>query len=87
MCKEVALAGQGVYVRADNTNSAYRAVASELDTMAKTDITSTVFAEYNEQFQSFAILALLLLVIEYFVLERINKRLNRLKIFDLKEKI
>lgn len=87
MCKEVALAGNGVYVRADNTNAAYRAVSSELDTMAKTDITSTVFAEYNEQFQSFAILALLLLVFEFFVFERINKRLSRLRIFDLKEKM
>lgn len=87
MCKDIAIGGKGVYVRADNSNSAYRTVASELDKLAKTDITSTVFADYNEQFQSFAILALLLLVLEFFVLERINKRLSRLKIFDLKEKM
>jgi Ca-activated chloride channel family protein len=87
MCKEVAMAGEGVYVRADNSNAAYRTIAGELDKLAKTDIASTVFADYNEQFQSFAILALLLLVIEFFVFERINKRLSRLKIFDIKEKM
>lgn len=87
MCQDISAAGNGIYVRADNTNAAYRAVSSELDTLAKSELSATVYADYNEQFQSFAILALLLLIIEYFVLERINKRLSRLKIFDLKEKM
>ncbi len=87
MCQQIAEAGQGVYVRADNSNTAYRTLAAELDQLAKTELSSTVYANFNEQFQSFAILALILLVFEYFVFERINKRLSRLKIFDLKEKL
>jgi Ca-activated chloride channel family protein len=87
MCQQIAEAGRGVYVRADNSNTAYRTIAAELDQLAKTELSSTVFANFNEQFQSFAILALILLVFEYFVFERINKRLSRLKIFDLKEKL
>ncbi len=87
MCKEIALGGKGVYVRADNSNTAYSTIIDELDKLAKSEISATVYSDFNEQFQSFAILALLLLLIEYFVYERINKRLSRMKIFDLKERM
>jgi Ca-activated chloride channel family protein len=87
MCKKIAEAGKGIYVRADNTNNAYRLVNKELDTLAKSDIKTSVFSDYNEQFQSFAMLALLLLVLDFFVFDRINKRLSRYKIFDLKDKV
>ncbi len=87
LCRDIAIAGNGVYVRADNSNSAYKMVSKELDKLAKSDISSQVFSDYNEQFQSFAMLALLLLFIELFVFERKNKRLSKLKIFDLKDKL
>lgn len=87
MCKDIAAAGKGVYVRADNTNAAFRVVNKELDTLAKSDLKSSVFSDYNEQFQSFAMLALLILLLDFFIFERQNKRLSRFKIFDLKEKV
>jgi len=87
MCKEIAVAGKGLYVHADNSNNAYRVITKELDTLAKSDINSSVFSEYNEQFQSFALLALLILIVDIFVFDRINKRLTKIKIFDLKDKI
>ena len=87
MCKSIAMAGGGVYVRADNTNNAYKVVSGELDKIAKSDIKTQAFSDYNEQFQSFALLALLLLVIDTFVFERKNKYLSKIRIFDLKEKI
>ncbi len=87
MCKNIAEAGKGTYVRADNSNSAYRIINKELDSLAKSDIKTSIFSDYNEQFQSFALFALLLLVVEFFIFNRINKRLSRLKIFDLKDKV
>lgn len=87
MCNEIASSGAGIYVRADNTNNAYKTISKELDQLSKTELTATTFSNYNEQFQSFAIIALLLLLIDFFVFERINKRFSKLKIFDLKEKI
>lgn len=87
MCKSIAAAGKGVYVRADNSNTADRVVSKELDKLAKSDIKTSVFSDYNEQFQSFAILALLLLLVDFFVFERKNKVMSRFKIFDLKEKV
>lgn len=87
MCREVAQAGNGVYVRADNTNTALRVMSGELDKLAKSDIETTVFTEHNEQYQSFAFFALFLLVTDFFIFYRKNKRLSRIKIFDIKEKI
>ena len=87
MCREIAKAGEGIYVRADNTNTALRALTAELDKLAKSEIETKVFTEHNEQFQSFAFFALFLLIIDFFVFYRKNKRLSRIKIFDLKDKI
>ena len=87
MCKEIALAGKGIYVHADNSNSAFKTITKELDKLAKSDIKTSVFSEYNEQFQSFALLALLLLILDFFIFDRKNKRLSKFKIFDLKDKV
>jgi Ca-activated chloride channel homolog len=87
MCQKIATAGGGTYVRADNSNSAYKVISNELDKLAKSDINTQVFSDYNEQFQSFALLALILLFIDSFIFDRKNKRLSKLHIFDLKEKI
>ncbi|GAB1414923.1 VWA domain-containing protein [Paludibacter sp.] len=87
MCNEIASAGSGVYVRADNTNTALKAISKELDKLAKTELSTTAFSSFNEQFQSFAIIALILLIIDIFIFSRINKRLSRMKIFDLKDRL
>lgn len=86
MCKNIALAGGGTYVRADNTNSAYRIVTKELDKLAKSEIKTEMFSDYNEQFQSFAIFALILLLIETFIFDRQNKKLSKLKLFNIRDK-
>ncbi|NCB69431.1 MAG: VWA domain-containing protein [Bacteroidia bacterium] len=86
MCRNIAAAGSGTYVRADNQNSAYRIISKELDNLAKSKIETRVFSDYNEQFQSFALLALILLFFDSFIFDRRNKRLSKLRIFNLKEK-
>ena len=86
MCWSIATAGGGTYVRADNQNSAYRVVSKELDNLAKSKLETRVYSDYNEQFQSFALLALILLFFDSFIFDRRNKRLSKLRIFDLKEK-
>lgn len=87
MCQDIAASGKGVYVRADNTNGAFKEINKQLDNLAKSDIKTSAFSDYNEQFQSFALLALLLIVFDFFMLNRQNKRLSKFKIFDLKDKV
>ena len=81
MCQEIAQAGKGVYVRCDNTNTAMRAMQQELDRIATSEIESTVYADYNEQYQSFVLIALLLLIIDFFLMMRQNHRLSRMDLF------
>ncbi len=82
MCKEIAAAGGGIYVRCDNTNTAMRAIENEVEKLATAEIETKVFTDYNEQYQSFVLLALLLLMVDYFVFTRKNKRLSRINLFD-----
>ncbi|MBQ6791607.1 MAG: VWA domain-containing protein, partial [Paludibacteraceae bacterium] len=81
MCREIAQAGGGIYVRCDNTNTATKAIQKELDKLATQEIETQVYTDYNEQFQSFALLALMLLVIDFFIFNRKNKALTKLDIF------
>ncbi len=84
MCQQIAQAGHGIYVRCDNTNTAMRALQNELNDLATAELESTVYADYNEQFQSFVLVALLLMVVEFFILLRKNHRLARMDLFKEK---
>ena len=84
MCQQIAQAGSGIYVRCDNTNTAMRALQQELDRIATSELETTVYADYNEQYQSFVLIALMLLVIEFFILSRKNHRLTRMDLFNEK---
>lgn len=85
MCQEIAGAGQGVYVRCDNTNTAMRALQQELERIATAEIETTVYADYNEQYQSFVLLALLILLIDFFIMTRQNHKLTRMDLFKESE--
>ena len=87
MCREIAQAGGGIYVRCDNTNTATKAIQKELDKLATQEIETQVFTDYNEQFQSFALMALLLLVIDFFIFNRKNKAITKMDIFGQRTKM
>lgn len=81
MCQEIAKAGNGMYVRVDNTNNAEKALNAEINKLAKADVETQVFTEFDEQFQVLAWLALLLLVAEVLLLERKNPLFKNIKLF------
>ena len=81
MCQEIAKAGNGVYVRVDNTNNAEKILNAEINKLAKADVESQVFTEFDEQFGVFAWLALILLVIDLLILERKNPLFKNVKLF------
>lgn len=82
MCQDIAAAGDGMYVRADNTNSALKALQSEIDRMNKSEIDSKVYSEYDERFQVFAWIALFLLIAEFLTLDRKNRIFRKVKLFS-----
>lgn len=82
MCQQIAAAGNGVYVRTDNTNSALRALQTELSKMSKTELDSKVYSEYDERFQTLAWIALFILIFDFFVLDRKNRVYRKVKLFS-----
>ena len=85
MCQSIAQAGKGMYIRVDNSNSAQRLLQSEIDKLAKADVETTIFTEFDEQFMVIAWMALIVLVLEILVLERKNPLFKNLRLFDRKE--
>ena len=81
MCQEIAQAGNGMYVRVDNTNRAERALNAEINKLAKADVETRVFTEFDEQFQVLAWLALLLLAAEIMILDRKNPLFKNVRLF------
>ncbi len=82
MCEEIAQAGGGIYVRADNGNGAQKLIQQQIDNMAKSEVETQLFSEYSDQFQLFAGLMFLLLVVELLIMESKNKWLNKIKLFE-----
>ena len=81
MCREIARAGNGMYVRVDNTNNAERALNAEINKLAKADVETQVFTEFDEQFQVLAWLALIFLAVEAMLLDRKNPLFKNVKLF------
>ena len=81
MCQSIAQAGKGMYIRVDNSNSAQRLLQSEMDKLAKADVETTVFTEFDEQFMVVAWIALIVLIIEILILERKNPLFKNIRLF------
>ena len=82
MGQQIAEAGKGIYVRADNTNNALRALLNEVRKMKKTDLESNVYSEYDEQYQSLAWIVLILLLVDIFILYRKNSLMKKFDFFS-----
>jgi Ca-activated chloride channel family protein len=75
MAQEIAQAGGGIYLRADQSNTALRAIQAELDKLDKAAVTAK---NYREQAVPFLWLVLILLAVEVMVLDkksRLSKKL------------
>lgn len=82
MAQRIAQAGNGAYIRVDNTNNAQKMLENEVNKLAKADVETEVYTEYNEQFEFVAWLAFLLLVIESLILTGKSRLTKGFKLFD-----
>ena len=82
--KQIAAAGNGIYVRASNTGATIKALAKEIDKMQKGEFYS-FSDDYDDKFYIPVWLALFVLIIEFFIFRRKNKRLSRINIFEKKQ--
>ena len=85
MCRQIAQAGGGAYIHVENNSSAQEQLDTELDKLAKKETETTIYSEFDEQFQAVGIIALLLLVLEVFILEIKNPLLKNVSLFRRKK--
>ena len=81
MCREIAQAGNGVYIRVDNSSSAQTLLQKEIDKLAKADLETTVYSNYNEQFMVLAWIIFIFLLIDILILEKKNPLFKNIKLF------
>ncbi|MBN2173663.1 MAG: VWA domain-containing protein [Bacteroidales bacterium] len=81
MLQQIASAGNGVYVRANNTQAGLSKVYEEINSLEKTEFESKMFSDYEDRFQYFIAVSLIFLIIELLIFERKSKWLSNLNIF------
>ena len=81
MCRSVAKAGRGIYLHLDQSNSAQDELQGQIRQLKQSSSTLSYTAR-DEQFQAFALIALLLLVIEVCITETQSKLFKKFKIFN-----
>lgn len=81
MCKQIAQAGKGMYVRADNSNNALKSLQAELDKLQKKNVEGSAYSEYDEKFQFFAWCMLILLLVEICIFDKKNRIFRNIRLF------
>ncbi len=78
---EIAKAGQGSFIALSSSKSIVTALKRQLDELPKATTSTAKDNVYQEYFIYWIALALLLLLVEYFVFERRNRLLRKYKLF------
>ncbi|MBQ6690234.1 MAG: VWA domain-containing protein [Rikenellaceae bacterium] len=85
MLQEIASTTGGAYVRATKQSIGLKEIVDRLKELDESDLATTRFEAFDEQFQYPLVVALLLLLIEWLILDRRNPLLARFNIFGRQE--
>ncbi len=81
--QKTAVAGGGTYIPANNTQAGLNSLFEKVERLNKKDYESKMYAEYDDQFQYFFGFALILLFIDFIILEKKSKFFSKIKLFEL----
>jgi Ca-activated chloride channel family protein len=81
LLKTIASKGNGAYVQASQSDLGLGAVLDKIDELDKQQIESKMYTDYEDQFQWFIALALLLLLAEFIISERTSEWYRKLNLF------
>lgn len=84
MLQQIASAGNGIYIRANNTEVGLNALFDELNKMEKKEFEVESYADYEDRFQYFIALSIFFLILEFIILNRRNKLFKDVNIFKIK---
>lgn len=84
MCRDIANASGGVYIHVDNTTTAQERLNDEVAKLQKGEMQSVVYDEYDEQYQWFGVLIIILMIIEVLISEARSPYFRNVKLFRKK---
>ncbi len=82
LLQQVASVGKGMYVRATTSETGLSKIFDDISKIEKSEIEEKQFSDYEDRFQYFVALALILLIADLFVFERKTRWMRRFKPFE-----
>ncbi len=82
MLQQIATAGNGKFIRASTNDGGLNTLLDEINKMEKKNFGTKMFTDYEDRFQYFLALALLLLVAELMISNRRSKTLDKINLFE-----
>ncbi len=82
LIEKIAIAGGGKPVIANNTTTGLNLLFKEINKMNKSELETRKYSAYDDKFQIFIALALLFLFIDFLIIERKNKYLKDIDLFN-----
>lgn len=76
MLKEIAAAGEGTYTKASGSDLGLDKLVKNLNTLEKTEYATELYTDYEDQFQVFVLIALVLIALEQFITVKKSKWLE-----------
>lgn len=81
LLKTIASKADGVYVQASQADLGLEAVLDKIDELDKTQLESKMYTDYEDQFQWFIGLTLLLLFVEFLLSERVSEWFRKINLY------
>jgi len=81
MLSQIAISGNGEYIPANNIRVGINSLMDKLEELEKSELESMVYTEFEDQYQYFALLVLLILLADFMILERKNRLLKNIDLF------
>jgi Ca-activated chloride channel homolog len=84
MLVNIAQAGNGKYIRANGAKFGLSNIYNDIQKLEKSELSNVKFSQYEDVYQYLVFLALILLFIDFGIMDRKNKQLEKFKLFNLR---
>jgi Ca-activated chloride channel family protein len=84
MLQDIAKAGNGIFVRANNSQSGVQEVFDQINKLEKAEYNEAYFSDYEDRFQFFILAALILVFGEVLIADRKGRLAGKIKLFSNK---
>lgn len=84
--RQIAKAGEGLYVRANNADVGLSQLLDEVNQMEKTLLEERIYSDYAEKYQYILLLGLLFIFVEFMILGRRNRHFIKINLFGKERK-